>query len=973
MRFNFLRKILPLAMIAISATAIAVDIKGVIADLQGEPLSDATVRLMTAKDSVFVKGAIADDNGCYTLSGVKSGRYIIEATYLGYNKGYLDINVEKKNVTADTLRLSDSSYELKEAVVTGVKTAIKVMEDTIEFNADSYKTQPNAVVQDLLKRLPGVEVDTDGKITANGKSVTKILVDGKEFFSDDPKVASQSLPVDMVDKLQVVDRKSDLARMTGVDDGEEETVINLTVKPGMKNGWFGTAEAGYGTDDRYQTSFNVNRFWNGNQITFLGGANNVNVSPFTDNNGNRFRRFGGSNGINNTQALGVNFNVGKEEIIRVGGDVMYTHTDRESRQRRNREYLLTDDDYYSNSTSRSSDKGHNLRTDFRVEWKPDSFNSIDFSPNFSLNYNDSYSDAFSITHPNKNTTTSMNLNSSSGKSYEGGARLIYNHSFRNHRGRSFSVFGNWRTSNVREDEESYSYNMYRQLIQMAKEEDELLDKYGDSYDIYDRYTDNHTWSNSASGRLSWTEPLGNVIHGNYLTVAYNVQYRWNNADKLVYNRPVDTENTLYDRYYDLNGVEYTVPMYSVDDFNRTLDAGLSNRFRNDFFSQDIRAGYKKITKEVNFEGGMSLVPSMNRSINLINDAKSIPTRWVWNYAPYMRLRYKFSKVKSLNVDYRGNSSQPSLSQLQPVADETDPLRIVQGNPNLLPSFSHNLQLRYQNFNQERQQSVMVMANFGLRQNSIVSKTTYNTETGGQFTTYENVNGVWNGNVMNMFSTPLRNKAFKFNNHINANYNQTVGFNNGIKNISRTLSVGESFSFMWQPENISIELRPNYRMQKTFNTVVTSNLSNRLVHYYGAGFNAYYYTPINVVLNSELNFNGTKGYSDGYDTNTWMWNASISYQFLRGKAATLQLKVYDLLQQKQQIQHNITANYIDDVRYNTLTRYFMLSFIYKFKQFGSGGHGGRGGFGDGPDGPGGRGGRGGFGGGPGGGFGGGRPF
>ena len=954
MRFNFFKFLVPLALTAFTLPMAAIDIKGVIIDTGGDPMSDATVRLLAAKDSSFVKGTIADIAGKYTISGVKKGSYIVEATYLGYNKGYVNVSVEKNNVTADTIKLTDSSFQLKEAVVTAIKTPIKVMEDTVEFNADSYKTQPNAVVEDLLKRLPGVEVDTDGKITANGKSVTKILIDGKEFFSDDPKVASKNLPVNMVDKLQVVDRKSDLARLTGVDDGEEETVINLTVKPGMKNGWFGSVEAGYGTDDRYKTSFNINRFWNDNQITFLGGANNINEEPFTDSNGNRFRRWGGSNGIKNTQAFGVNFNVGNKEIIRVGGDVMYSHSDQTTRQRQNREYLLTDVDYFSNSTSRSSDKGHNFRADFRVEWKPDSFNTIDFRPNVSLNFNDSESDAFSITHPNANTTTSMNLGDSHGKSYDVGARLIYNHNVKSHPGRSFSVFGDWGTSNVREHSDSYSYNMFRIMAEAAQAEDELLDKYGDTFDIYDRYTDNHTWTDRVSGRVSWTEPLGNVANGNFLTFAYNASYRWNNADKLVYNRPVDTDNVLYDKIYDLNGTEYSVPMYGVNLDDRTLDPDLSNRFRNDYFNQNIRLGYRKVTKAMNLETGLALVPSMTRSINLINDAKSIPTRWVWNYAPFMRLRYRFDKQESLNVNYRGNSSQPSMSQLQPVADETDPLRIVQGNPDLLPSFNHNLEVRYQNFNQERQQSVMLMANASMTQNSIIQKTTYNAETGGQFTTYENVNGVWSARVMNMFSTPFRNKVFTFNNHLFFNFNQGVGFNNGMKNTSRNLMVAESFSFRWQPEDVSLELRPNYRLQKTFNTLQTAAQSQSLIHNYGFGFNGYYRTPFDVIFDTDLNFNASKGYSAGYDTNIWMWNASISYQFLRGKEATIQVKVYDLLRQTQQIRHNVTANYIDDVEYNSLTRYFMFTFTYKFNTFGKGnepGRRGEGGFGGPAGGPG----------------------
>ena len=253
-------------------SSLAYDITGRLVDSNGEPMIQASVRLLTPKDSVQVKGSVTNENGRFTLSSVQNGSYILEASYVGYNPEYSNIKVSDSDIRLKPITLTESSIMLKETTVVGIKTPIKVMQDTVEYNADSYKTAPNAVVEDLLKRLPGVEVDSEGKITANGKEVSKILLNGKEFFADDPKVASKNLPVDMIDKLQVVDRKSDLARITGVDDGEEETVINLTVKKGMENGWVGNVEAGYGTDSRYKGSFLVNRFWNGNQFSIMGGV-----------------------------------------------------------------------------------------------------------------------------------------------------------------------------------------------------------------------------------------------------------------------------------------------------------------------------------------------------------------------------------------------------------------------------------------------------------------------------------------------------------------------------------------------------------------------------------------------------------------------------------------------------------------------------------------------------------------------------
>lgn len=819
---------------------------------------------------------------------------------------------------------------LREAEVVGVRTPVKVMQDTVEYNADAYRTQPNAVVEDLLKRLPGVEVDSEGKITANGKSVSKILVDGKEFFADDPTVASRNLPVNMVDKLQVVDRKSDLARITGVDDGEEETVINLTVKKGMNNGWFGNAEAGYGTDDRYKANFIVNRFWNGNQLTLLGNFNNVNELGFNDGMSGRFRRFGGDNGITTSQSVGLNFNIGHEEIFRVGGNLMYSHTDRDTRTSSARTYIFPDSSSFFDSEKYSLDKGHNVRADFRIQWNPDSMNTFEFRPRFNFSHNDSWSNSGSLTRNGllENVTQSRNEQQSLGKSYEFGGRLIYNHKFRSRPGRSFSIQARYGHSNVREDETSYSLNRFFML--------------NDSIDLYDQLQDNHTWSDNVNSRISWTEPIGDVKNGNFLTASYRIQYRWNNSDKIVDYHPV------------IPGIDGGMPEL---DYSQILYAdSLSNRFRNDYFNQDIRLGFKHVSKTHNLDVGMSLVPSMLKSINLINDAKNIPSRWVWNVAPYMRYRFKISRTSSFNVDYRARSSQPSVTQLQPVDDVSDPLNIVRGNPELKPTFSHNMNIRYQNFNAENQRSIMVMTNWSLTQNSIVSRTTFNSLTGGRLTEYVNVNGVWNGNLMAMYSQPLRNKAWQVSLHTFNRISRTIGYNNGEENRSTSLNVSFMPSIAFRPSNLEFELRPRYSLQHTVNSLKSSGNMN--VHSYGGSFHAYYYTPIGIVLDSDLNYSATKGYSNGYDTHQWLWNASISYQTLRDRSLTFAVKAYDLLQQRSSISRSVTANYIDDTRYNNLTRYFMFTVSYRFNTFGKGNRpSDRNGFG-GPGGPGGGPGRGG---------------
>ncbi len=912
-----------------------VALSGSLIDSEGEPLIEATVKLLSARDSQFVKGTTTNFDGVFKMAQIKPGRYILTASYIGYEPLDTTLRLGRTaNVKLKPILMRSSSIMLKEAVVHGVKTPIKVMEDTVEYNADSYHTQPNAVVEDLLKRLPGVEVGTDGAITANGKTVSKILIDGKEFFSDDPQVASKNLPANMIEKLQVVDRKSNMARLTGVDDGEDETVINLTFKRGMNQGWFGTAETGYGTDDRYMASFNVNRFWNGNQVTLLGNFNNTNQLGFTDSNGNRFRRFGGNNGITESRALGLNFNVGKEDIIRIGGDVMWSNTDRKSITRQEREYLFSDYSTFAKINKYSRDRGNNFRGDFRVLWKPDSFNTLEVRPNFSLNFNKSRStentDYFNRYH--EHASHNATGSNSDGDSYEFGGRIIYSHSFKNHRGRSFSLSSNYRYSNVIENESSFS-DFIRLLEDDPDNEMDIPDK-------LDQYNDNKTWSNQIMGQFTWTEPLGDVSNGNYLTFSYRANYRWNNADKLVYNLPDDYDLGIYPPVTIGPGGSY-IPVEP--------DPKYSNRYRNNYFNQQIRAGYRKVTKNANLEVGLALVPQMSKSIFLDNADKNID-RWVWNYAPFLRYRYKFSKQSSIQVNYRGQSSQPSMTQLQPVLDISNPTNQIQGNPNLDPSFNHNLMVRYQNFSMESQRSVMLMANIQMTQNAIISATQMY-ENGSRLTRYINVNGVWNGRLMNMFSMPFRNKKWSFSNHIFTNASRTIGYNNNQKNTSLTFMVSENPGITFRPDNFELELRPRYSLQTTHNTVQVQG--NQTVHSYGGRFDGSYYTSWGLTLQTDINYSATSGYAAGYNTRTWLWNATLSQQFLKSKSLTLAVKVFDLLNQRSNIRRTVTANYIDDIEYNSLTRYFMVTLSYRFNSFGKGnrpegfeerGPGGRRGFG-----------------------------
>lgn len=901
------------------------DVRGVLVDrMDGSPLISATLRLLNAKDSSMVKGAMSDVDGRFRITGIGRGRYLLESSYVGYQTTLTPVNLKTSDasVRLDTIRMAGNSVVLKEAEVVGIKAEVKVMQDTVEYNADSYKTQPNAVVQDILKRLPGVEVDSEGKITAQGKEITKILVDGKEFFSDDAQVASKNIPASMVDKLQVIDRKSDLARLTGVDDGEEETVINLTIKKDMKKGWFGNVTAGYGTDGRYSGNFMVNRFVNDNQISILGGANNTNELAFSMPGSGRFRRFGGVNGVNTSQSVGVNFNVGNEETFRVGGDLMYSHSDQRTDTKSNKQYLFADSTSFENSLSRTRDQSHNVTGNFRLRWEMDSANTFDFRPSFLFSYNqsDSYSESELLAGDASRSlvNTTQNTLKSDGTTYDVGGELVYNYKFRRRPGRSFSTQVSYKFSNTVEDETTYSVNKFF----LVPDEDE----------IRDQMVDYHQWSNRVGARLTWTEPLGDIKKARFLTFAYRMNYVFNNSDKLVYNidRAYSTEKAMQMLESDYGILTNPMVANAMAYDSGVFDEDLSNRFRNDQFTQSLRLGFRQNREDYRLDGGVSVEPTMMSSENLLNSAKSIPENWVWNFAPFLRFRYKFSKTESLALDYRGRSKSPTMTQLQPVPDYSDPLRVVQGNPELLPSFTHRFNVRYNNFNKERQSSIMTFVSADLTQNSIVTNTQFDKNTGGRTITYDNVNGDWTLSGMLMYNSPVGHKGWRVSNHTFLRYARTVGYNNGLLNKSGNLMVSQTPGVAFRTDIFDVELRPYYTLQHTSNSV---QQDNRLVHSYGSRFNAGYYAPFGLSISTDVSYGNSIGYSDGFDNEQWLWNAAVSYSFLKGKSATISLKAYDILREKQNISRAVTANYIEDREFNTVTRYFMLSLTYKFAKMG----------------------------------------
>ena len=903
--------LLMLLMILFSPMAFAqqsgVNVTGSVVEQGSDtPIEQATVRLLNVKDSAMVRGVVSARNGSFTLKNVKKGSYLLHITFIGYDPLYqpLQITGKKNPVNVGKLELSDGAIELGEAVVIGKAPEVTVRNDTVEYNADSYKVTEGSVLEDLLKKMPGVEVDSEGKITVNGKEVKKVMVDGKEFFSDDPKVASKNLPAKMIDKLQVLDKKSDMAQMTGFDDGEEETVINLTVKPGMKQGWFGNAYGGYGSKDRYEGNAMVNRFVNNDQITFMGGANNTNNMGFSDlastmfsgmgGGGGRRGGFGAGSGITSSGNAGLNFSKEfKPDKLTLGGNTRYSHSDNDARSKSDRQNILPgDSSSYDNSEAMSRTKSDNFGVDFRLEWKPDTMTQLIFRPSFSLSHsmNDNFSDATTLDNERDTVNTNKSSNYSESNGYNLNASIDFSRKL-NNKGRVFSATLSGGNS------DSYSDGMNRSDIVYFNQTDALKNSIIDQRSRYDNKGFNYR------AYVSWVEPIG---HNNFIQATYSISQRKQEALKNVYNQDADG-------------------IYNV------LDSAYSQSYRNNFISQRASLSFKSQRAKFNYTIGLNLDPSYSSSENFVGDTTlSKITRKVVNLSPMAQFNYMFDKRTNLRIMYNGRTSQPSMTQLQPVADISDPTNITIGNPDLNPRYTNNVFIRFQQFTPEKQRAFMIMANGSYIINDIVSYTSYNQETGVKTTTYKNVNGNYSGNVRMMLNTPLKNKKFSINSMTMASFANSNGYINEEKNTNRNLILSERGGIDFRSSYLDLGVNGNIRYNATSNSLQKEN--NQNTFNYGAGGYTTIYLPLNFKIESDVNWSTNSGYGDGFKQNEVLWNASASKSFLKNNQGTLRFKIYDILQQRSNISRSITASYIQDSEYNTLGSYFMVHFIYRFSIF-----------------------------------------
>lgn len=901
-----------------------VAISGFVKDSEsGDALMRATVQIMQKDSTKMVTGGVTNNIGGWTIKNVTPGTYVVKISYIGYHDFFRKIELPEGKTTHNvgTVMLIPSSVMLQTAVVTGTLQQVEVKEDTVIFNADAFKTPEGSVLEELIKKLPGAEVTSDGQITINGKKVTKILVKGKEFFNNDTEVAMKNLPAEYINKIKTYDRKSDLTRITGIDDGNEETVIDLDMKKGMDKGWFGNIDGSIGTHEMWSGRLMVNRFSDNDQVSAFGNINN--------NGGQRTSHSAGMN-------IALRFT-----NLEIGGNVRYNGSKSDTWNKSSSQNFVTvNTQTFSNSFNKSIGHNHGVNGDFKIEWKIDSLTTILFRPNFSFSNNDSWSGGYSanfqkqdpysypgIDNPldddqfaslpdsiktNRNTTGS----SSDGTSKSISGNLLLNRRFmKPGRNMSLRFDGNW------SDQDNDNFNLSDvKYYQIA------------NTDFIYRYRVSPTKNSGFGAGFTYSEPLAT---GLTLQLNYSFNHSRNESTNNTYNigdlqRIRQNLNNIQDSI--LNNIGYL-----PEDFVQAYDSTLSrynDRINN---NQNLEVTLRLNNEHIQANAGVQFQPQHERIDYAYMGHDTIASRNYSRITPTVRFRYRFSRQHQITFNYRGNVQQPSITNLFDWTDDSNPLRVSTGNPDLKPSYSNNFNLDYNNYVVSRIQNWNARLSFNTTSNSISQQTEYIPETGGQRTRPENINGNWSMNGNFGFSTPLFTERLMLNTNTSANYNNNVSYiyqdRSTFKNTVKSKGIGENLSFTYRTNYWDVRLNGNVNYSNSESELMPSSNQNTWNFSYGASSTGNFENGFG--YNTSINMSSRRGYSsEAMNTNELIWNAQVSYRFLKGRRATIRLQANDILHNRSEISRSVSATSRSDRESNNVYSYYTIGFTYRFQIMGT---------------------------------------
>ncbi len=949
-----------------------------------EPVAQTTVRLLKS-DSTMVTGSLTNLDGIFRVKAPANGNYIVQVTCVGFKPYTKNVKISAdKDIALGTIELKPDAIMLKGATVTGQAAKVTLKEDTFVYNASAYRTPEGSVVEELVKKLPGAQVDDDGKITINGKEVKKILIDGKEFMTGDTKTAMKNLPTSIVERVRAYDQKSDLARVSGIDDGEEETVLDFGIKRGMNRGYMVNADLAAGTRSRYSGRIFAGMQSSDLKIFIPMSANNVNDMGFPGGGGGRFG--GGRQGLTATKMLGFNLNYEKKDRFKLDASIRWNHSNVDAVVRRSTEDFMSGNaSTFSNNLTSNMSRTNSWNARFRLEWTPDSMTNIMMRPQFNYNSNDGLGEGYSMTFDedpfktikdpfddeelqkliDKGVVKNRNVNNSISysDSKSAGGWLQLNRRL-NSKGRNITLRF---SGNVGE-------GMSRSFTNSLVEYYQLVNQFGeDSTYQANRYAVTPTKNWNYGLRATYSEPIFRQV---YLQFSYQYQYSYTKSDRATY----DFSNFAADFF----GV---TPRYrGWDDYLALLGGSPLEGFRDDKLSRfseyrnynhTAEIMLRVVRKAYNLNIGFQVMPQRSHFTQDYQGVHTDTVRTVTNIAPTADFRWKISNVSQLRFNYRANSSQPSMSDLLDITDNSDPLNVRKGNPGLKPSFTQNFRLFYNNYIQNHQRSIMANVSFSTTRNSISNMVTYDATSGGRTTRPENINGNWNASGMFMFNTAIDSAGFfNVNTFTTLRYNNSVGYvsvgrnTDSQKSTTKSTTVGERLAASYRNSWLEFELNGSLEYMHARSELQSNNNLDTWTFSYGGSLQLT--APWGTQLSTSMNMNSRRGYNDAsMNTNELIWNAQVSQSFLRGNALTLSLQFYDILHRQSTFSRTVDAMRRSDTEYNAITNYAMLHVIYRLNIFGSGSNRGPQG---GPGGPGGGrrgGGFGGPGGGgrPGGGFGG----
>ncbi len=946
-----------------------------------EPIELATIQLLRP-DSTMATGDNSNANGHFKVSTHTPGRYIVKISFVSYLPQFVNISLssERDSVSIGNVALRSNDVALRQALVSTTAVRVEQKEDTTIFNASAYRTPEGSTLEALVKQLPGVEVSDDGKIKWNGKEVQEFLVNGKDFFKGDTKIAMKNLPVDMVNKLKAYDKKSDYSELTGIDDGEETTVLDISTKRALDESWILNADGGYGTHDRYSARFFGSRFTDKARISAFGSLNNTGDQGFGSPRG------GGGGGLTTSKNAGVDFSWenGKKKKegnkFEVGGNVRWSHVDTDLLSTTASETFLTQNSAssFSNSSSHSTNAATSVNGGFRLKWHPDSLTRINFRPNFSYSKNERYSDSRTATfnedpysikgmvdpldsvfsaqaaatsyaratmnpellailvNSNKRESLSEGTNANVGASLMVMRRL-------NNLGRNISFDANANYS--KSENESFSISNIN-YYPLGGRPSSFLNQY--------TTTPSKNWNYRVG--VSYSEPLTKDWH---LQFRYNFSYKYSDSDRSLYD--LDKLSGQW------AGPTNYFPIGTLPDPTQLtqaiLDAENSQYATYRYLTHRANIGIRYNTKTIKFNAGLNFDPEKTK-MEYERPGQPIDTlitRKVFNVSPQVRFRYNISKTNRLEIFYRGASSQPSMTNLLDVVDDSDPLSITMGNPGLKPSWNNSARFSYNGYNAEREQGIVASANYSQTMNSISNLMVYDESTGVRYTRPANIDGNWNVNGNFMFNTGLgEKKLFTISTFTNLSYNNSVGYVSSYKsgaasspvvraasvglydhifaaarpqkNTNRTVGVGEMLNAAYRASWFDVGLNGNLNYQHSRSELQKNANMDTWNFSYGA--NANFNFSWGMSISTDINMSSRRGYADRtMNTNELIWNAQITQSFLKNKAATLSLKFYDILNQQSNVSRVINAQMRSDSWNNAINSYCMLHFTYRLNIFG----------------------------------------